>query len=989
VSGPTTLAGINSYGQIAGTQQGSGFLWTPSSPNGATGTVNRDARLNGLAGINDFGQAIINAQPPLLFVPYAANAVGGNFFPLTGLPGSNPVLVAINSSGTILGMDSGHAFLWTPATPNGITGTAAEIPPPPGFTSMTPTALNAAGQVVGYVNRPDGDRVPFLYSGGAVYDLSTLANQSLFVIQSGINDRGEIVLTTFDSAYLLTPGAAPPPPSPGSVPVTITANAPLQAFTVAGSGCIAGGYVVPQTLNWAPGSTCTVTFVSPHSTLMGTRYVFAGWPDGVTSNPRVIVAPSQAASYSANFSLQYILIVTANPVQGGTVSGAGWYPASSTAIVTATPAPGYRFLDWTPQLFIAAGSTSANVTMNGEQSIAATFVPIAALPPGNYQITQVQLGYGLDYARPVKPINQLGQLVVSTSFVSQNLSAYLWTPEAPNSNLGYLAQIPLFSAAGINDRGQVAGVTMNGTTGQPSLWSPNTANGAIGTAVNFLGGGASDNFGVFDLNNFGQILGQLGGTGFLWTPSSPNASTGNTTTDTRFNSGVALNDFGQAITQTSLFTPSTANGATGSFTAVPGLPGAASTQLQDINNNGTILGSSCMPSGTASQCNNHMFLWTPASPNGTTGATAEIPMPPGFASMFPSALNTNGQIVGGMRPAGGSPAPFLYTGGAVYDLSTLGLSNTAVGINDRGQIVVTDSYSVFLLTPSQSPAPAPVAVLPAAGSGPSQTMTFTFKDPRGWQDLDVVNILINSFLDGRNSCYLAYSRPQSTLYLVNDAGTALVAGGTANSQCAVTLSGTATGTGNTLTLTLNMTFASTFAGNKVIYMAARDVAQNNSGWQALGTWGVPGAVVTPLAAVGVNPPSGANSNPTLTFTFTDAQGFQDLGVVNILINNFLDGRNACYVAYSRPLNLLYLVSDNGSTLLPGLTLNGPGTAANSQCAVYAAASSVATSGNTFSLVLSMAFSDAFAGNHVIYLAARDNGDHNTSGWQALGSWTVP
>ena len=53
-------------------------------------------------------------------------------------------------------------------------------------------------------------------------------------------------------------------------------------------------------------------------------------------------------------------------------------------------------------------------------------------------------------------------------------------------------------------------------------------------------------------------------------------------------------------------------------------------------------------------------------------------------------------------------------------------------------------------------------------------MTFTFSDPDGFQDLDVVNILINNFLDGRNACYLAYSRSAGVLYLVNDAGTALL-----------------------------------------------------------------------------------------------------------------------------------------------------------------------------------------------------------------------
>ena len=63
-----------------------------------------------------------------------------------------------------------------------------------------------------------------------------------------------------------------------------------------------------------------------------------------------------------------------------------------------------------------------------------------------------------------------------------------------------------------------------------------------------------------------------------------------------------------------------------------------------------------------------------------------------------------------------------------------------------------------------------------SGSGYNQAMTFAFRDSAGWQDLDVVNILINGTLDGRNACYLAYSQPSKTLYLVNDDGAGLSRG---------------------------------------------------------------------------------------------------------------------------------------------------------------------------------------------------------------------
>jgi len=294
-----------------------------------------------------------------------------------------------------------------------------------------------------------------------------------------------------------------------------------------------------------------------------------------------------------------------------------------------------------------------------------------------------------------------------------------------------------------------------------------------------------------------------------------------------------------------------------------------------------------------------------------------------------------------------------------------------------------------------SPVLAPSGASPGAGSGLGQTMTFTFDDPKGWQDLDVVDILIGRFLDGAGACYLAYSRPLNTLYLVNDSGTALLPGITldgkksiSNSQCTVGTGSSFSGSGNTLTLNLVLSFNPGFAGNKVMYLAARDLAQNNSGWQAMGTWGVLGGTPGSPAAVSAAPARGAGLGQTIAFTFSDTKGTADLGVVNILINDFLDGRNACYLAYNRAANILYLVNDPGTGLLPGLVLNGQGSVSNSQCSVAGTLSSVHVSGNTLTLNLNVSFAATFGGNRVIYLAARDLTDVGNSGWQALGSWNV-
>lgn len=127
------------------------------------------------------------------------------------------------------------------------------------------------------------------------------------------------------------------------------------------------------------------------------------------------------------------------------------------------------------------------------------------------------------------------------------------------------------------------------------------------------------------------------------------------------------------------------------------------------------------------------------------------------------------------------------------------------------------------------------------------------------------------------------------------------------------------------------------------------------------------------------------TSPTLAFTFTHPAGTAQLGVVNALINTALDANRACYIAYSRPLNVLYLVNDSGPAagLSAGLTPGGTGSVSNSQCAINAADIAVREQGNSMTLTFRPTLADLFRGARNIYLAARSVTEAN-SGW-SLGS----
>jgi hypothetical protein len=379
--------------------------------------------------------------------------------------------------------------------------------------------------------------------------------------------------------------------------------------------------------------------------------------------------------------------------------------------------------------------------------------------------------------------------------------------------------------------------------------------------------------------------------------------------------------------------------------------------------------------GTASEC-----YWAAASDSAWLQATS-----------LESSLGAN-SIVG----AGDGTVYFSATGNAT---------------NSPRSGTLTIGNKTFTVTQSAGPPADDVAagpVTPGSGSGSSQAFTFTFTDNYGYNDLSVVNLLINNSLDGIGACYVAFA-PNSSgsgyLYLVDDAGDGGYTSGSPmflpssgslqNSQCTINLAESwASASESTLTMRLAVTFASGFSGNHIVYLAARSNI-HNSGWQALATWDVPGPAAVGPAVGGVNPARSPPAVQNYSFTFTDTNGFADLAVVDVLINSSLNGIGACYLAFvptGAASGSLYLVDDGGDAGGPfvgGFVLGTSGaSASNSQCSISADGSSLSAAGNTLILNLAISFSSTFTGNQVFYLAARNNSTGN-SGWQALGSVTVP
>ncbi|MBR0304764.1 MAG: fibronectin type III domain-containing protein [Bacteroidales bacterium] len=148
----------------------------------------------------------------------------------------------------------------------------------------------------------------------------------------------------------------------------ITANvAPANSGSVEGAG------------SYTYGSTATLTATA------ATGYHFVNWTkDDVEVSPNATYSftVAEAGAYVAHFQINnYDITVSANPTEGGTVSGAGNYNYESTAILTAIANEGYTFVNWTK----GGESVSTNATCTLTVTEAAAYV--ANFELNSYEIT--------------------------------------------------------------------------------------------------------------------------------------------------------------------------------------------------------------------------------------------------------------------------------------------------------------------------------------------------------------------------------------------------------------------------------------------------------------------------------------------------------------------------------------------------------------------------------------------------------------------------
>ena len=132
-------------------------------------------------------------------------------------------------------------------------------------------------------------------------------------------------------------------------------------------GTVTGGGTYNQ------GQSCTVTATA------NSGYIFTNWTENgnvVSSNASYTFTVNTNRNLVANFtaqSQQYTINVSANPNNGGTVSGGGTYYEGESCTVRATANTGYTFTNWTENGNIVSTNSRYTFTVTGNRALVANF----------------------------------------------------------------------------------------------------------------------------------------------------------------------------------------------------------------------------------------------------------------------------------------------------------------------------------------------------------------------------------------------------------------------------------------------------------------------------------------------------------------------------------------------------------------------------------------------------------------------------------------
>ena len=154
---------------------------------------------------------------------------------------------------------------------------------------------------------------------------------------------------------------------------TLVANFTQQQFTItaiAEPGDHAGNVEGGGTYTYGQSCTLTATPCTP-------PFIFVNWTKNglvVSTNNTYTFTVTESATYVAHFVVEtFTITTTANPTEGGTLTGGGTYEFGEIVTLNATPNEGYDFVSWTENGMVVSAEPSYTFGVGGSHDFVANF----------------------------------------------------------------------------------------------------------------------------------------------------------------------------------------------------------------------------------------------------------------------------------------------------------------------------------------------------------------------------------------------------------------------------------------------------------------------------------------------------------------------------------------------------------------------------------------------------------------------------------------
>ena len=138
-------------------------------------------------------------------------------------------------------------------------------------------------------------------------------------------------------------------------------TAPLPSYTINVSSNPTEGGSATGDGTYEQGQSCTIQATA------NTGYTFTNWTKNgevVSTNATYTFTVTENAAYVANFSVNsYQITASTNPIDAGTVTGAGTFNHGASCTLTVTPNAGYTFTNWTKNGEVVSTNASYTFTV--------------------------------------------------------------------------------------------------------------------------------------------------------------------------------------------------------------------------------------------------------------------------------------------------------------------------------------------------------------------------------------------------------------------------------------------------------------------------------------------------------------------------------------------------------------------------------------------------------------------------------------------------